>query len=338
MRLLFDENLSRRLTSRLGQLYSDRSEGSGGGVGPRPATARYNASEMNRRQFAAATAAAAALPVPAAAARLPIKKAILARMPQPNSLTWKERFDIAKEVGFEEVESNTEKDPKVAEEMKKAADAAGIRIHSVMNSDHWNYPLSSPDPAAVKRSMDCMRTSIDNAALFGADTVLLVPAVVNAQISYKQAWDRSIPLIKELIPYAQQRKVIIAVEEVWNKFLLSPLEFAHYVDEFKSPWVQAYFDVGNVVLFGYPQDWIRTLGKRIVKVHLKDFKFQTNRETRKREAEFVNLRDGEIEWKEIHKALAEIGFKGTATCEVSGGDKAYLADLSKRVDMILEGV
>jgi L-ribulose-5-phosphate 3-epimerase len=291
---------------------------------------------MNRRTFAALTAAAA-LPVPAAAARLPIKKAILAGMPQPRTLSWKEKFLMAREAGFEEIEANTVKDPKVAEEMKRAADDAKVRIHSVMNSDHWNYPLSSPDPAAVKQSMDCMRTSLDNAALFGADTVLLVPAVVNAEISYKQAWDRSIPLIKELIPYAEQRKVIIAVEEVWNKFLLSPLEFAHYVDQFQSRWVQAYFDVGNVVLFGYPQDWIRTLGKRIVKIHLKDFKFQQNRETRKREAEFVNLRDGEIDWKEVHKALGEIGFRGTATCEVSGGDLAYLKDLGKRVDTILEG-
>ncbi len=131
--------------------------------------------------------------------------------------------------------------------------------------------------------------------------------------------------------------MIIAVEEVWNKFLLSPLEFAHYVDEFKTPWVRAYFDVGNVVLYSYPQDWIRTLGKRIVKLHIKDFKFQQNPQTRKREADFVNLGDGEIDWKEIHKALGEIGYQGSATVELSGGDREYLADVSKRFDRILEG-
>jgi hexulose-6-phosphate isomerase len=130
---------------------------------------------------------------------------------------------------------------------------------------------------------------------------------------------------------AEKLKVVIAVEEVWNKFLLSPLEFANYVDSFKSPWVKAYFDVGNVVLFAYPQDWIRTLGKRIVKVHLKDFRFQ------KRQAEFVPLREGEINWKEIYKAFSEIGYKGAATVEVQGGDKEHLAEISRRVDLILTG-
>jgi L-ribulose-5-phosphate 3-epimerase len=125
--------------------------------------------------------------------------------------------------------------------------------------------------------------------------------------------------------------VVIAVEEVWNKFLLSPLEFARYVDDFKSKWVRAYFDVGNVVLYGFPQDWIRTLGPRIVKLHFKDFKFA------KRTAEFVNLRDGEIDWKEIHAALVQIQYKGSATVELAGGDAAYLTDVSKRVDLILEG-
>jgi hexulose-6-phosphate isomerase len=130
---------------------------------------------------------------------------------------------------------------------------------------------------------------------------------------------------------AEDLKVVIAVEEVWNKFLLSPLEFARYVDEFKSPWVKAYFDVGNVVLYGYPQDWIRTLGKRIVKLHLKDFKFE------KRVAQFVPLREGEVDWKEIYKALGEIGFKGSATVELPGGDEAYLQEVSRRVDLILTG-
>jgi hexulose-6-phosphate isomerase len=103
------------------------------------------------------------------------------------------------------------------------------------------------------------------------------------------------------------------------------------VDEFKSPWVRAYLDVGNMVLFGFPQDWIRTLGKRIVKVHFKDFRFQ------KRQAEFVALREGEIDWPEVHKALAEAGFTGTATVELPGGDEAYLREVSRRVDLILEG-
>ena len=121
------------------------------------------------------------------------------------------------------------------------------------------------------------------------------------------------------------------MEEVWNKFLLSPREFAEYVDSFKSPWVKAYFDVGNIVLYGYPQDWIRTLGSRIYKVHLKDFRF------RNRRAEFVPLREGEIDWKEVRQALLDIGYKGAATVEVQGGDREALAEISRRVDLILSG-
>lgn len=255
----------------------------------------------------------------------------------PKDLSMKDRFLLAKETGFEEIEGPQTDDDRVAEEIARAASDTKVRVHSVMNGDHWRFPLSSGEPDVVAKSMRAMRTSLRNAKLWGSDTVLLVPAVVNPQTSYKQAWDRSRRQINELIPEAEKLKVIIAVEEVWNKFLLSPLEFAHYVDEFKSPWVRAYFDVGNVVLFSYPQDWIRTLGKRIVKLHIKDFKFQNNPQTRKREADFVNLREGEIDWKEVHKALGEIGYKGSATVELSGGDRAYLADVSKRFDMILEG-
>jgi hexulose-6-phosphate isomerase len=180
-----------------------------------------------------------------------------------------------------------------------------------------------------------METSLDNARLWGAQTVLLVPGVVTPEVTYQQAWDRSQREIRKLIPLAEQHKVIIGIEEVWNKFLLSPLEFAHYIDEFKSPWIRAYFDVGNVVLYGYPQDWIRTLGSRIVKLHLKDFTFRKNKQIGKTVVDWVNLRDGDIDWKAIYHALADIGYKGVATTELEGGDASYLKDVSKRFDAIL---
>lgn len=271
-----------------------------------------------------------------AGARLPIRKGILLGM-LPKSLTIAERFALAKDCGFQSMECGTEDDIKNAEEIKAGSEKTGIPIHSVMNRDHWKYPLSSPDPEVVATSMKGMEISFRNAKLWGASTVLLVPAVVNAEVSYQQAWDRSVLQIKKLMPMAEQMKIVIGVEEVWNKFLLSPLEMAHYVDQFKSPWVKAYFDVGNMVLYGYPQDWIRTLGPRIVKVHLKDFTWKRDPQIKKQTADFVNLRDGDINWKEVYKALGEIGYKGDATVEVNGGDAAYLTDLSKRVDMILEG-
>jgi L-ribulose-5-phosphate 3-epimerase len=272
----------------------------------------------------------AAAPLLAAGQSLPIKKAVLLSM-LPKSMSLVDRFKLAKEVGFAQIECPTTPDPKDAEEIKKASEASGLQIHSVMNQAHWKYPLSSPDASDVAESRKGMETSLRNAHLWGAQTVLLVPAVVNPKTSYKDAWTRSVAEIQRLIPLAEQLKVIIAVEEVWNKFLLSPLEFANYVDQFKSPWVRAYFDVGNVVINGYPQDWIRTLGKRIVKLHFKDFKFE------KRVAQFVPLREGEIDWKEIHKALAEIGYNGTATVELPGGDEAYLREVNRRFDLILQG-
>jgi L-ribulose-5-phosphate 3-epimerase len=290
---------------------------------------------MNRREFVSAAAAATAVLAAAETGpgRLPIKKGVLESMlPKDAGLSMADRFQIGRDVGFEAVECHTEDDPKRAEEILAASKKAGLRIHSVMNSAHWKYPLSSADPQVVAESMKGMRTSLRNAQMWGADTVLLVPAVVNPETSYGDAWTRSQAKIRELIPDAEKAKVVIAVEEVWNKFLLSPLEMARYVDDFKSPWVKAYFDVGNVVLYGYPQDWITTLGKRIAKLHIKDFRFP-----QRKTAEFVDLREGEIDWKAVHRALGEIGYNGYATVELRGGNKDYLQEVSRRFDLILQG-
>src|SRR5271157_484512 len=229
---------------------------------------------LTRRGFLTSVAAAP-LAAAAASTRLPIRKAVEFSM-LPASLGVAARFQLAREAGFEEIECPTTPEQSRAEEMLAASKASGLRIHSVMNSEHWRSPLSSGDPAVVEKSMEGMRASLRNAKLWGADTVLLVPAVVNPETSYAQAWERSQRQIRKLIPLAEELQVIIGIEEVWNKFLLSPLEFARYVDEFQSPWIRAYFDVGNVAISGYPHDWIRTLGKRIVKLHIKDFSFKND--------------------------------------------------------------
>jgi hexulose-6-phosphate isomerase len=266
----------------------------------------------------------------AASARLPIKKALEFEM-LPSVGSYADRFQMARDAGFEQIECPTMPDEHEAEEVKKAAEKTGLRIHSVMNMAHWKYPLSSSDPAVVAESMKGMETSLRNAHFWGAETVLLVPAVVNAHTRYGDAWTRSQYQIRKLIPMAEQMKVIIGVEEVWNKFLLSPIEFARYIDDFNSPWIRAYFDVGNVVICGYPEDWIRTLGKRIVKLHIKDFKFEHN------VAKWTPLREGAVNWPEVYKALSEIGYSGSATLELEHGDEAYLREVSRRFDLILTG-
>ena len=263
-------------------------------------------------------------------APLPIKKGLVFDM-LPAKLSFADRMKLARDVGFEVVQAPTTPDEREAEAIKRAADAASVRIDSVMNMDHWKYPLSSADPAVVEKSLAGMRTSLHNAKLWGSDAVLLVPAVVNAQTSYREAWSRSQAQIRKLLPLAEELKIVIAIEEVWNRFLLSPLEMATYIREFQSPWLQAWFDVGNVLLYGYPQDWIRTLGKSIVKVHLKDFK-------RKESGyEWVNLGDGDVDWEAVREAFREIGYAGSAITELKGGDETYLRDVSRRVDRLVLG-
>jgi hexulose-6-phosphate isomerase len=249
----------------------------------------------------------------------------------PGRLSHAERFRMAQDLGFEVVQAPTMPDARMAEEVKNAADKANIRIDSVMNMDHWKYPLSSSDPAVVEKSLAGMRTSLHNAKLWGSDAVLLVPGVVNAQTSYREAWTRSQEQIRKLIPSAEESKITIAIEEVWNKFLLSPLEMKQYIQEFQSPWIKAWFDTGNVLLYGYPQDWIRSLGKSIVKLHIKDFK-------RKEDGySWVNLGDGDADWAEVRKALVETGYTGSAIAELKGGDEVYLRDLSRRMDRLVLG-
>lgn len=262
-----------------------------------------------------------------------IRKSILINM-LPRDVPYAQRFAAAREAGFDAIEMQTVTRPEEAAEIKEAAAKAGIRIHSVMNMDHWRFPLSSGDPDVVTKSVAGMETSLRNAALWGADAVLLVPAVVDATTGYRDAYTRSQKVIRErLLPMARDMKVTIAVEEVWNKFLLSPMEFARYVDEFESPLLKAYFDVGNVVLFAFPQDWIRTLGPRIVKLHLKDFNFDRRNGTFAWKA----IGEGDIDWIEVRKALADIKYAGYVTTEVSGGDPAYLKDVGARVDRFLAG-
>lgn len=293
---------------------------------------------MKRREFvqslAAVALASGARPARAQstpAARIP--KAVLISM-LPKELPYAERFALARSAGFEGIEMQTISNRDEAAEILAASKTTGLRIHSVMNADHWRFPLSSADPAIVAQSVAGMETSLRNAALWGADVVLLVPAVVDAATSYGDAWTRSQRVIRDrLLPMAAALNVVIAVEEVWNKFLLSPLEFARYVDEFNSPQLKAYFDVGNVVFYGFPQDWIRALGPRIVKVHLKDF--QLDRPNGR--FSWRNLGEGDIDWAAVRRALADVGYAGYVTTEVAAGDASYLKDLAGRVDRFLAG-
>jgi len=298
--------------------------------------------KMDRRAFLEMTAAASAAsafaalrpqPVMAAAAEGGLKKAVYVSM-LPKELGYLDKFKLALDVGFQGIEIGTISAPAVADEIKEASAKTGLKIHGVMNADHWRFPLSSADPEVVNKSVAGMETSLRNAKLWGAEVVLLVPGVVNPETGYRDAWTRSQKVIRErILPLAQEMKVIVGMEEVWNKFLISPLEMARYVDEFNSPWVKAYFDVGNMLFYGYPQDWIRTLGPRICRVHVKDFKL----DRKESKYSWTNLGEGDVDWPEVRKALAEVKYEGWVTTEISGGDAAYLKDVVTRLDRFFAG-
>ncbi len=257
----------------------------------------------------------------------PLPKAVQINM-LPQDFTDSEKFKLAKSCGFDGIEANPIDDLAAARKQGELARAAGVPIHSIVFGG-WRTPFSDPDPAVVEKGLRGMETALRSAEAMGADTVLLVPAVVTERVRYADAYARSQQHIRKLLPVAEETSVVIAVENVWNKFLLSPIEFARYVDEFESPWLRAYFDVGNVVAFGYPEDWIRTLGKRIVKVHLKDFKRGPH--------QWAPLREGDVDWPEVRRALAEVGYTGFITCELAGGNEEYLRDVSARMSRIAVG-
>jgi hexulose-6-phosphate isomerase len=298
--------------------------------------------KIDRRAFLEMTAAASAAsafaalrprPAMAAAAEGGLKKAVYISM-LPKELGYRDKFQLALDVGFQGIEVGTIADAVVAAEIKEASAKTGLKIHSVMNADHWRFPLSSADPEVVNKSVAGMETSLRNAKLWGADAVLLVPAVVNPETGYKDAWTRSQKVIRErILPLAMDLKVVIGMEEVWNKFLLSPLEMARYVDEFASPWVKAYLDVGNMLFYGYPQDWIRTLGPRICRVHVKDFKL----DRKESKYSWTNLGEGDVDWPAVRTAFADVKYEGWVTTEIGGGDAAYLKDVVARLDKIFAG-
>jgi hexulose-6-phosphate isomerase len=245
-----------------------------------------------------------------------------------------DKFKLLKDLGYDgvELDSPSKLDPK---EVLRARDAADFPIPSLIDSVHWSKTLSHPDPRVRKEGLEGLEFALRQAAEFGATSVLLVPAVVNADVPYDVAYGRSQNEIRKAIDVAEETGVKIALENVWNQFLMSPLETAQYIDELDSPYVGAHFDVGNVVNFGWPEHWIRILGHRIVKLDIKEY----SKEKRDKEGPFagfdVKLGDGSIDWPSVRDALEQAGYEGWVSAEVQGGDRTWLKELSERMDRVL---
>ena len=243
------------------------------------------------------------------------------------------RFKLAKAVGFDGVEIGTLTDATARAETSEIATHHQLEVFSVMNSKHWACPLSDADADVRAESRAGVLDSIATATAMQADTVLLVPAVVNEATPYETAYQRSQAEIRKLIPAAAEKGVTLAIENVWNKFLLSPREFATYLDEFDSETVTAYFDVGNIVLYGYPQHWIRSLGNRISKVHIKGFNANETRFT-------YLIEECTIDWNAVMAALQDIGYDDYITAELPvdrEDPNGRLQSISDDMDRIIAG-
>ena len=273
---------------------------------------------------------------PIRGADVQIKKAVkLGMVDEPISLA--EKFKLLKDLGFDGVELNSPNDFD-RDEVLRARDAAELPIHGVVDSVHWDKTLGDPDEAVRAEGLDGLKAAFADAEAYGATTVLLVPAVVNEKISYAEAYDRSQAEIRKALPLAEEHGVKIALENVWNQFLLSPLEFARYIDEFESEWIGAYFDVGNIVNYGWPEQWVRTLGPRILKLDIKEFSREKRNEEGLWEGFKVEIGEGSVDWEAVVAALADVGYSGWATAEVPGGDRERLENIAERMDRVLPTV
>ena len=244
-----------------------------------------------------------------------------------------EKMKAVKAAGFDGVEMNSHMDQ---DEVMRARDEVGLSIPSVCGAYHWSKPLSHPDPKVRAEGLEALKQTLRDAKRYGASSVLLVPAVVNKEVSYADAYTRSQAEIRKALPLAEELGVKIACEDVWNHFLLSPLEAARYVDEFNSPAVGWHFDVGNIINYGWPEQWVRILGKRIQKFHIKEF----SRKKRDNEGLWkgfdVKLLEGDNDWPAVMKAVDEIGYNGWMITEQGGGDSPEgLHDLVERLEKIL---
>ncbi len=222
------------------------------------------------------------------------------------------------------------------DEVLAARDKHGLAIPSVCCSTHWQSPLSDADPKVRAAGLAGLERALRDAKYYGASSVLFVPAVVTKETSYADAYERSQAEVKKLVPLAEELGIAIAFENVWNHFLLSPLEAARYVDEFRSKAVGWHFDVGNSINNGWPEQWIRVLGARIKKLHIKEFSCKKRDDEGLWKGFDVKLGEGDDDWPAVMSTLDAIGYEGWAIAEQPGADSIEgLKDISARMDKIL---
>jgi L-ribulose-5-phosphate 3-epimerase len=296
-----------------------------------------------RREFLVRTATAVALvgaTVPGmaqgapAAARRKLKKGVVVSMIGVKG-TLTDKFKALKAAGFDGVQMDSPLPGEMPMNAVLAArDASGIEIEGAIDATHWSIPLSDPDARKRERALADLKTALRECKQMGGGSVLLVPGVVNRTTAYDEVWKRSQEVIRQAIPTAEETQVKIAIENVWNQFIMSPMEAVRYLDEINHPLVGWHFDTGNIVTYGWPEQWIRILGKRLFRVHLKDYSRKKRDDLGLWKGFDVELGEGDVDWAAVMKAFDEIGYDGWCTAEVPGGDEKRLKFLAQRIDSL----
>ena len=298
-----------------------------------------NVPVIERRRFLQLSSAAVALagltPALLAAVAKPARKVTLRKAIMGGTIGYKgstlEKFKAVKAAGFEGVEPGGGMDQ---DEVVKALDETGLLAASVCCHTHWAKPLSDANPAVREVGLDGLKLSLRDAKRYKAGSVLLVPGVVNKQVTYEQCWERSIAEIRKVIPLAEELGVVIAIENVWNEFITKEDEALRYLEEINSPWVKWHFDVGNIIWYGDPIAWINKLGKRISRLHIKEFSRDLAMKKGRGAGFGAKFLEGANNWPGIMKAIDDIGYDGVwGIAEQGGGDSAEgLKDLTTRMD------
>ena len=264
--------------------------------------------------------------------------------------TLREKMLLAKKAGFDGIELSLdetgevslESDEKTLLELKAYAKEIGIEFYSVASGLYWTYNYTTANEENRKKAIEITKKQLWVASVLGCDTILVVPGAVEVAfapdevVEYDVAYERAQAALKELAPVAEKLGVAIGVENVWNEFLLSPLEMARFIDEIGSDYVGSYFDVGNVLFMGYPEHWIKVLGKRIKKVHFKDYRRATGNGVL---SGFVDLLAGDVNYPAVMESLKKIGYDNWVTAEMLPPYKYYpetiLYNTSNSMDKIL---
>ena len=247
-----------------------------------------------------------------------------------------DKFKLVKDLGFDGIEFNSPLEIPI-QELLNARDKTGIEIPSTVNKDHWGKPLSDPDPAVRNFTIESVAKSLQQTKELGGDTVLVVPGVVSDTVSYKTAYDNALDSIKRLIPHAEKTGIKIGIENVWNNLILSPIEAKDFLDKINHPLVGWYFDLGNILRYGWPEHWLEILGDKVFKLHVKEFSKKIMNEQGLGKGFGIELTEGDVNWSKVIKAINDIDYKGEyMTLEVGSGDRNFLKKVSEQLDRIIQ--